>query len=75
MRGKGSGRNFKKEKVMEEKEHVPTPTPHTHSHRSLLSYCFGRHGTPKVIMKFNYNSQGVGMEMSFRVSVSPGAVK
>lgn len=78
MRGKGSGSEGsvglkKKEKKKEHIEHM-----NTHIHSSLLSYCFGRScrvETPKVIMKFNYNSLGSGMEMSSSVSVSPVAAK
>lgn len=53
-------------------EHIP---PASFAVCSLLFYCFGQSGineTPKVIMKFNYNSSGSGMEMSSPVSVSPG---
>lgn len=48
---------------------------HMHIHSNLLSCCFGRVETPKVIMKLNYNSLGSGVEMRSHVSVLPEAVK
>lgn len=55
---------------------LPRSHSGTHAITSLLSHCFGQSGRvkiPKVIMKFNYNSSGSGMEISPRVPVLPGA--
>lgn len=72
MRGKGSGGEGSQKN--ERYRRIYFELTHSHTHVSLLSQCFGRSGrieTPNVIMKFNYNSPGRGMEMSSRVSVSP----